>query len=236
MSFILHVGLRSHPPSGLAASPVGRAHRLGLPEPVRRLRRVQTPRPPIQPRQMLADRRLADAELVGSRRDGAGPDVRPQDLELAPGRPLLSASAGLPLLDQPHLRRRGQGLGRQGDREGATSGAQARGRRDSGRGPRAGGPGSPPRAGACQGRHEPGQRCPRGPVAPTAVDPRRAPKARALPRAAGTRLGRHPATTGAAEVDHTGDGSPSSTPATMTSGPLRRPGSGLMHTTKGSTD
>jgi hypothetical protein len=39
---------------------------------------------PVQPRQMLAHRRLADAELERGGRDRAGPDVRPQDLELTP--------------------------------------------------------------------------------------------------------------------------------------------------------
>ncbi len=38
---------------------------------------------------MLAHRRLADAELVGGGRYGPGSDVRAQDLELPPRRPLL---------------------------------------------------------------------------------------------------------------------------------------------------
>ena len=54
-----------------------------------RLRRVHTPCPTVQSRQMLPHRRIADAELVGGSRDGAGSDVRPQHLELAPCRPLL---------------------------------------------------------------------------------------------------------------------------------------------------
>jgi hypothetical protein len=39
---------------------------------------------------MLAHRRLADAELVGGGSHGPGADVRPQDLQLAAGRPLLA--------------------------------------------------------------------------------------------------------------------------------------------------
>ena len=58
-------------------------------QPVRRLRRVQASGPPVQPREVLPCRRLADAQLVGRGRDRAGRDVGPQHLELAPGRPLL---------------------------------------------------------------------------------------------------------------------------------------------------
>jgi hypothetical protein len=57
-------------------------------QPVRRLRRVQASRPPIQSTEMLSGRRLADAQLVRCRRDGAGPDVGAQDLELPSRRPL----------------------------------------------------------------------------------------------------------------------------------------------------
>jgi hypothetical protein len=65
------------------------------PQPVRRLRRVQAARPPVQPREMLARRRLADAELVGRGGDGAGSEVRPQDLELPPRRTLLGHQPAL---------------------------------------------------------------------------------------------------------------------------------------------
>ena len=44
-------------------------------QPVRRLRRVQAACAPVQPREVLADRRLADAELVGRGSDGAGLSV-----------------------------------------------------------------------------------------------------------------------------------------------------------------
>ena len=64
-------------------------------QPVGRLRRVQTPRPPVQPRQMLPYRRLADAELVRRRRHGPSPDVRPQDLDLAACRLLLRHQSAL---------------------------------------------------------------------------------------------------------------------------------------------
>ena len=68
-------------------------HSHGPSEPVRRLRRVEAPCPPVQPRQMLSRRRLADTELVGRGRDGAGPDVGAQDLELASGRALAGEEA-----------------------------------------------------------------------------------------------------------------------------------------------
>jgi hypothetical protein len=52
-------------------------------QPVRRLCRVETAGPPVEPREMLSGRRLADAELVGRGRHRARADVGPQDLELA---------------------------------------------------------------------------------------------------------------------------------------------------------
>ena len=92
-------------------------------EPIRRLRRVQAAGPPIQPREVLSGRRLADAQLVGRSRDRAGRDVGPQDLELAPGRAAASPSAGLPLVDRPHLRRPGHVLEHESrpDSEGGSS-------------------------------------------------------------------------------------------------------------------
>ena len=68
----------------MSGCPIG----LAKPESVRRLRRVQAARPPVQARQMLTRRRLADAELVRRGRDRAGRDVGAQDLELAAGRAL----------------------------------------------------------------------------------------------------------------------------------------------------
>ena len=106
LALVVPRALRSARQVGSESSPCESARA----QPVRRLRRVHTARPPVQPREVLARRRLADAELVGRGRHRAGGDVGPQDLELAPRRPLASPSAGLPLVDRPDLRRSGDVL------------------------------------------------------------------------------------------------------------------------------
>ncbi len=80
---------------------------LSSPEPIRRLRRVQAARPPVQPRQMLSRRRLADAELGRGSRDRAGSDVGAQDLELPAGRPLLRHQPAFRYVDRPRSRAAG---------------------------------------------------------------------------------------------------------------------------------
>ena len=55
---------------------------------VRRLRDIRASGSAVQPREVLAGRRLGDAELVGGGRDRAGGDVGAHDFELATGRSL----------------------------------------------------------------------------------------------------------------------------------------------------
>ena len=74
---------------------VARRQRRISPPTSTRLRCVQASRPPIEPRQMLANGRLADGELVGCDCHRASADVRAQHLELPPGRALVGHQPAL---------------------------------------------------------------------------------------------------------------------------------------------
>jgi len=73
--------------SGIIASADAASRRVAVELPrtqqIRGLGRVQAARPPVQPREVLTGRRLADAQLACGSRDRSGHDVGAQDLELA---------------------------------------------------------------------------------------------------------------------------------------------------------